>query len=233
MDPRVLATLKLAGFDIFSFANNHIGDWGLEAFEDTLHWLNENEFKYTGAGFNKNEAKEPAIIERNGLKIGFIGFSDVGPKWMEAKDDKAGILLAGDLEFEKIIAEASKKADILIVSFHFGEEYKKHTKRQEELAHKAIDSGARIVIGHHPHVAQDVEEYKNGLIAYSLGNFIFDQSFSKETMQGLVLKIKVGQEGILETQKYISKLNKFFQPQELIALEPSLPPPPKVLTKKK
>lgn len=212
MNPSILPVLKNAGFDIVSFANNHIGDWNMTAFKDSLTRMKENGIIKTGAGFNKKEAEDPSIIEKNGIIFGFLGFSDVGPNWMEAKEETPGILLASDPNFESIINNASKKCDILIVSFHWGEEYKTiHNNRQEALAHKAIDSGANMVIGHHPHVVQDIETYKNSPIVYSLGNFIFDQHFSKETMQGMLFIATFEGKILKETKTKISIQNKNYQ----------------------
>ncbi len=217
MNPSIIPVLKGVGFSIVSMANNHAGDWGLDAFVDTLARLKENEILYTGGGNNLTEAQEPIIIEKYGIKIGFLGFSDVGPEWMKAKNEKAGILLANDPNLNQIIQNASNKVDHLIVSFHFGNEYKKiHNARQENLAHRAIDNGAKIVMGHHPHVIQDTEVYKNGFIVYSLGNFIFDQHFSADTMEGMLLEIKLNKIGEMFIKKNIIKLSKIYQPETLI-----------------
>jgi D-alanyl-D-alanine carboxypeptidase len=217
MNPSIAPALKGAGFSILSVANNHVGDWGRNAYEDSLAHLKENELLYTGSGLNKVEAEKPIIIEKYGMKIGFLGFSDVGPEWMKATEDSAGILLASDPNFSEIIKKASTEVDYLIVSLHFGNEYKTiHNNRQEYLAHKAIDAGARIIIGHHPHVIQDSEIYKNGLILYSLGNFIFDQKFSENTMQGMLAEIKIGKDGNMVLRKDIMKLNSVFQPDKII-----------------
>ncbi|MFA6324954.1 MAG: CapA family protein [Candidatus Paceibacterota bacterium] len=216
MNPSVIPALNGAGFSVLSLANNHMGDWDKDAFVNTLNRLKENEIKYIGSGINKKEAEQPIIIEKNGIKVGYLGFSDVGPTSLEATETDAGILLASDPNFSTIIANASKQVDHLVVSIHFGEEYKIiHNKRQEDLAHKAIDSGAKMVIGAHPHVIQDVEIYKNGFIAYSLGNFIFDQYFSKNTMQGMLLEIKLYKDGEMTTKKNIFNLNNVFQPKKI------------------
>jgi poly-gamma-glutamate synthesis protein (capsule biosynthesis protein) len=212
MDPVVAPTLQNAGFDIVSFANNHVGDYSDAAFLDTLGRLKENNVLFTGAGENYDEAKTPTIIERNGIRIGYLGFSDVGPEFMKAGPDKAGILLGNDKNFSNIISEAKKSVDILIVSMHWGDEYKPHTARQEKLGHLAIDSGATVVIGAHPHVAQDVEEYKNGLIVYSLGNFIFDQPFSADTMRGMYEELTITKEGIKNHTETTFKINDSYQP---------------------
>lgn len=213
MDPRVMDAIKNAGVDIVSVANNHVGDWGRAAYIDSLSRLHNADILYTGGGMNKEEAENPTIIDKNGIKLGFLGFSDVGPSWMPASETKAGLLLAYDAHFAEIISNASKQVDYLIVSFHFGEEYKTvHNKRQEELAHKTVDNGAKIVIGHHPHVPQDTEYYKDSFIAYSLGNFIFDQSWSEATMKGMLLELTLSSTGEIETQEKNIQLNKYFQP---------------------
>ncbi|OGI61080.1 hypothetical protein A2814_01945 [Candidatus Nomurabacteria bacterium RIFCSPHIGHO2_01_FULL_38_19] len=217
MDPSVVPALKGAGISILSVANNHVGDWGRLAYVDTLESLKENEILYTGGGMSSVEAEKPIIIEKYGVKIGFLGFSDVGPNWMEATENEAGLLLASNPRFEEIIKNASKQVDYLVVSFHFGEEYQdKHNLRQEELAHRTVDSGAKLVIGAHPHVVEDTEVYKNSFIAYSLGNFIFDQSFSEKTMQGMFLNIKLSIDGQMTIRKDIVKLNKAFQSDKVI-----------------
>jgi poly-gamma-glutamate synthesis protein (capsule biosynthesis protein) len=211
--PESLEAVADAGFDVLNIANNHIGDWGPDAFADTLDNISLNGLHYTGGGYGKADAENPAIIEKNGIKIGFLGFSDVGPAWMAAKDNAPGILLASDPDFDRIIRSASKQVDILVVSFHSGEEYKKQTDRQVKLFHEAIDDGAKIAVGAHPHIIQDTEEYNGGLIAYSLGNFIFDQKFSKETMQGMLLEATVTKDGLKSYAKKLIKLNDAFQPQ--------------------
>ncbi len=211
-DPIVTESIKEAGFDIVSFANNHVGDYSDAAFLDTLGRLSENNILVTGAGENYELAKKPTIIERSGIKIGYLGFSDVGPEWMKATDVKPGILLANDPNLETIVKEASESVDLLVVSVHWGDEYKAHNKRQEALAHKIIDAGAKLVVGHHPHVTQDVEEYKGGLILYSLGNFVFDQYFSAETMQGQYSLVTIGKNGIKSHIETIFKINENYQP---------------------
>ncbi len=216
MDPSVIPALKGAEVSVLSVANNHMADWGQNAFVDTLSRLKENEIQFTGGGNNKEEATAPAIIEKYGMKVGYLGFSDVGPNYMPVSSDKAGVLLASDPNFDEIIKNAAKQVDYLVVSFHFGTEYQTtHNKRQEELAHKAVDDGAKIVIGTHPHVVEDTEVYKNSYIAYSLGNFIFDQSWSKPTMQGMLLELKLYKDGSMTATKNPTQQNSVFQIENL------------------
>mgnify|MGYP001559136866 CR=1 FL=1 len=212
MDPFIMLSLKKAGFDALSIANNHIADWGEEAFQDTIERLNQNGIVPTGGGFNKEDAENVKIIERKGFKVGFLGFSDVGPKWFDAKSDKPGILLADVGLVKELVKKAKERVDYVVVSFHFGNEYETiASQRQEELAKSAIDAGANIVVGHHPHVVQKIEIYNGGLIAYSLGNFIFDQNFSKETMEGAFLSVIFNGQNIVSIYKKKVKLNEFFQ----------------------
>ena len=220
MDPVILPVLKGAGFDIVSFANNHVGDWNMSAFKDTLSRLKDIGILKTGADLNKEGAANPTIIEKNGIKFGFLGFTDVGPNWLEAKTDTPGILLASDPDFGTIIRNAKTKCDVLIVSFHFGEEYKLiHNKRQETLAHTAIDSGADMIIGHHPHIMEDIEKYKNKIIVYSLGNFIFDQYSSKDTMRGMLFSATYDGKNLVETKERVITLNSKYQPEGIFTKE--------------
>ena len=220
MDPKVLPVIKNAGFDIVSFANNHIGDWNINAFKDTLKRLDENGIKRTGAGINSVDAETPTIIEKNGIKFGFLGFSDVGPNWMQAQADKPGILLASDPRLPEIVKNAKAQSDVLIVSFHFGVEYKTvHNARQETLAHSAIDNGADMIIGHHPHVMEDREEYKGKPIIYSLGNFIFDQYFSTDTMRGMLYSATFEGATLKNIDTKIITLNRQYQPEGIFTKE--------------
>jgi len=213
MEPAALEAIKNAGFDVLAIANNHIGDWGEEAFLDTLFRLESAGIVAVGGGRNYAEAAAVKIVKRQGQKIGFLAFSDVGPEWLAASADKAGILLASDPNFGSLIKRAADQVNVLIVSLHFGDEYQTApSERQKTLARLAIDNGAKIVIGHHSHIIQPVERYGGAVIAYSLGNFIFDQGFSPETMEGLVLTITVSGGNIVNVKEERVVLDNFFKP---------------------
>ena len=214
MDPKVAPALKAASFDVLNIANNHAGDWGKEAFIDTLERLTRSHIAYSGGGMNRSEAEKPTIITRGGTRIGFLGFSDVGPAWLAVGSSTPGILLASDPRRDIIISEAKKQVDVLIVSFHFGDEYQKNpNERQRALARAAIEVGAEIIVGHHPHVVEETELYQGGLIAYSLGNFVFDQAFSPDTMEGLALSVTLTNGALTTIEKHPVTLNAHFQPQ--------------------
>jgi poly-gamma-glutamate synthesis protein (capsule biosynthesis protein) len=213
-DPEAIEGLKFAGFDILSVANNHIFDYGREAMEDSFKRLKEAKIDYLGGGFNEKEACSPIIKEIGKTKIAFLAFSNLGTPLWAASEKKSGICWLEKEKMERIINEIKKKADIVVVSFHYGEEYfSKPTQFQISISHSAIDSGANLVIGHHPHFVQPIEKYKSGWIAYSLGNFVFDQKFSKETMTGLMLKISIENSKIKEVIPIKIKINQFYQPE--------------------
>jgi D-alanyl-D-alanine carboxypeptidase/poly-gamma-glutamate capsule biosynthesis protein CapA/YwtB (metallophosphatase superfamily) len=212
MEEKTLDALKNASFEIVSFANNHVGDWSVAAFDDTLGGLNRVGIKYTGAGKNLADASEVRVMEENGVKVGFLAFTDVGPNWMAAGESKSGILLASDPKRLEYIKTAKEKVDVLVVSYHWGDEYVPFNARQKSLAESSIDAGADIIAGHHPHVRQDTVTYKDGLIMYSLGNAIFDQYFSEETMKGGLVNIKVTKEGIKDFEEKVFTLDKTYVP---------------------
>jgi len=222
-DPRVIEGLNFAGFDILSLANNHAFDYGREALEDTFLRLKTAGIDYVGAGFNEKEAYSPVIKEVNGstgspqVKIGFLAYTNLGPESWKATEKNSGIAWINEKKIEKIkedIKTAREKVDILIVSLHAGEEYIfEPTQFQISFSKAAIDAGADIVIGHHPHLIQKSEQYQNGWIFYSLGNFVFDQSFSKETMEGQTVKILIEDKKIKEVIPINIKINEFFQPE--------------------
>lgn len=210
-EPKVIPILKEVGFDVFSVANNHTFNWGKEAFADTLFRLTDENIKYIGGGLNIKEAYQEKVIEINGLKIAFLAFSEFGPK---ANIDQPGLAMISETEVKGSVSKARIKNDLVIVSYHFGEEYQNTPNNfQRQYAELAIDSGADLVVGHHPHVIQTLEQYKNTYIMYSLGNFIFDQYFSKETMQGGLLEVEINSENKKIEKVKLKKvyLNKFYQ----------------------
>jgi len=215
-DPGTVNALTYAGFDVLSLANNHIFDWGSVALTDTLNLLHTNNIKTVGAGRDYNQANAPAIFNLEETKIAFLGYTNLYPKTLKADETSVGISDFDEPNIESQIRKAKQDADIVIVSFHWGTEYKKtSTQEQRELAHKMIDWGTDIIIGHHPHVVEEIEHYKNGWIAYSLGNFVFDQNFSKETMEGIAILTKIYNKKILDFSSIPIRINDDFQPHKV------------------
>ena len=213
--PEAIEGLIYAGFDILSVANNHVFDYGREAMEDNFKRLKAAGIDYVGGGFSEKEVHSVVIKEMRGIKIAYLAYTNLGSEYWEAKGEKSGI---GWLD-ERItddIKLAKEKADIVVVSMHFGDEYQSQSNKQQKyFAHLAIDAGGDLVIGHHPHVVQEIEKYEEGYIAYSLGNFVFDQSFSEKTMRGLILKVLLYDGKIKEVIPIEIRINKYFQPEIL------------------
>lgn len=169
----VFTALKASGVDVVSLSNDTASTLGRTSFEDTLAKLHTQGILTCGAGMNHTEASRPAVIEEDGFRIGYLCFSDVGPSDFAATDTASGILLASDANFDAIVATAAHDVNALVVSFHWGTEGEAtHNARQEELAHKAIDAGAALILGNTAHTAQDVGEYHDRPIVYSVGTFI-------------------------------------------------------------
>ncbi len=214
MSPDSAQALRSANFGIVSVANNHIGDWGEEAMKDTLDFLTKDGVHYAGGGMNQYEAYSPRIVNIKGTKIAFLAFSQFGAGYTEAIGNKIGIAVIDTEKIKRSIAVAVNGSDVVVVSYHFGDEYKKEPNDfQKKFARLAIDSGADIVIGHHPHVVEPVEKYLHGYIAYSLGNFVFDQNFSKETIESFILEADIEDNSVVGLKKHPVKINSFFQPE--------------------
>lgn len=212
-DPKVMQGLQYAGIDIVNIANNHIWDYGRDAFVDTLGYIKTAGINYIGGGNNFSDAHDAVIKDVRGTKIAFLGYTDLISAKVAATNTSAGVAYLDENLMIADIEKAVSLSDMVVVSFHWGEEYETiHNLKQETIAKKAIDAGASLVVGHHPHVRQDIQRYKDAWIAYSLGNFIFDQSFSKETMSGLLLEVIVKDKKIESVDRKEITISDEYQP---------------------
>lgn len=212
-DPFVISGLTDAGFDVMSVANNHIFDYGRDAFLDTLALLKISGIDAVGGGVNFEDAHRPVVHDVKGTKVAFLGYTNLYPRSFGDKNSVPAISYLDEGVMKHDIEIAKTLADIVVVSFHWGDEYEtKHNAWQERIAREAIDAGASLVIGHHPHVVQEVEEYRGAYIAYSLGNFIFDQNFSEDTGRGLILEVKINNKKIGRVRALGVSFNSSFQP---------------------
>lgn len=191
------AALKDAGFDLLNLANNHIMDYGSAGLTETLDTLQKAGISTVGAGADCEKAREPVFIEKNGIKFGFLGYTTFpaeGYFYFPDRPDTAKLIEDG---LASEIAAARRNCDILVVSFHWGREFDHFPgNEQVKIAHAAIDNGADLVIGHHPHVLQGVEKYKDRLIFYSLGNFVFDRQIPEGTDETVLLNIRASDKGV-------------------------------------
>lgn len=213
-DPKTITALKDLGFDIFSISNNHIFNWGSEAFVDTISLLSNAGINYVGGGLTGTEAYQAKIINVKGVKIAFIAFNQFKEGGITSTSDQPGIAVISEKEVVDSISQARKDADIVIVAYHFGDEYETEPNDfQIKYSRLAIQSGADLVVGTHPHVVEPLEMYRNAYIIYSLGNFVFDQSFSDETMSGGLLDVEINPSTKLIEKVALKKvlLNKTFQ----------------------
>jgi len=222
--PKTFQSLKIVGFNVLSLANNHIFDYGYEGFVDTTSILKKSSVCWFGAGRNLYEAAKPAIMNINGISIAFLGYA-----W-----DFIGALNAGKNSFgtaplnEKIIIQnirnVAEKVDFVIVSLHWGYDGEIYPlPSQREMAHNMIDEGADLVLGHHPHVIQGVEKYNEGIILYSLGNFIFPDVKCKdysiiqkpENKESVIFQCEFSKKGIDYSDIIPVRCNELFQPMVL------------------
>jgi poly-gamma-glutamate capsule biosynthesis protein CapA/YwtB (metallophosphatase superfamily) len=186
-NPRYIQGLRQGGFDVLNLSNNHILDHQEDGVKETISLLNKAGIKHFGYGNNREEAIRMACCEKDGVKLGFMGYTDIpidSPFWANEKTRGIAKIDVDTLPGE--IRKSCEQVDFLVVSLHWGiENFWLPSPDQRILARKIIDSGADLVIGHHPHVIQGVENWKNGLIAYSLGNFVFsDINWKWKTKQG-------------------------------------------------
>ncbi|HAK59558.1 MAG TPA: hypothetical protein DCO77_04135 [Nitrospiraceae bacterium] len=188
--PALLTSLKKAGVDVVSVANNHVMDKGVKGLERTLENIAKAGIVYTGAGSTKKKAAEIPYLEAGGFRVAFLGYTYTSNRKLPPKKASApGVNLLRmkskrDLSRAvKHVKEARKTADLVVVSLHWGVEYKKNpTTWQKKAAVELVEAGADIILGHHPHVLQPVVRHtakdgRQGVIAYSLGNFISSQNY--------------------------------------------------------
>ncbi len=180
-DPKTVKVLVLGGFDIVSLANNHTLNSGAAALLQTLDHLTEAGIAYVGAARQRDHGSEPTFFAVQDIRIGFLAYTDL--------DFSHGSHSKVDRELTRLraqITEAQNNCNLLIVSYHWGQEYRRRpTARQVEVAHASIEAGADLVLGHHPHVLGGVEVYQKKLILYSMGNFIFDQRSGERMESGI------------------------------------------------
>lgn len=207
--PDKVKYLKDAGFDIINLANNHIMDLGAEGFHDTLEVLRKDRFTFIGA----NDGPTPSyyILERQGIRLGFLGYCNGGINLPEEK------VWINRIELENIIKEIKvikAQCDFVIVSLHWGTENVFYpSPKQIDFAHKLVDAGATVILGHHPHVIQGIEQYKGGLIAYSLGNFQFHYLDKEKTNESIIIYLIFDKERLVDYKIIPIAIDKDFVPR--------------------
>lgn len=213
-EARFLEALAAAGFKVVNVANNHSMQHGNSAFSDTVSMLERAGVQCCGlAGDDTAQWARPLIVQQNGLSVGFLGYSlrprqyfEHVPLYAEGHPDS----MVGDVEALR------KRADVVIVSVHWGEEFIQEPAPHEiHLARRLADAGATLVIGHHPHVLRGIERRGNSCIAYSLGNFVCDMVWDDTLRTTLILQCELGADGVRKVDLVPAYINSDYQPEVL------------------
>lgn len=201
--PAAASSLADAGFDVLSLANNHILDYGVPALDETLAHLDAVGIVYAGAGRDAAAARRPAVVEVGGLRLAFLSYVHVPVEqggfvtesWA-ATDATPGVAWASPELVDEDVRTALPGVDHVVVLLHSGYEgVEQPNEIQRAVARTAVDAGASLVIGHHPHVLQRTERYGTGLIVYSLGNFVFD-GFRDAGAESAILTLTFTRQGV-------------------------------------
>lgn len=218
-----LAYLKTAGIDVVSVANNHTANFGQKVFDDNLVNLKNAGLNPCGGGENESLSRQPVVAESRGLKIAFLCYNSI-VGGLESTNGSSGVATVkiepwfrdSTVDINKVKADilsAKKVADVVIVSPHWGVEYKPFpNSSQQKMAKAMIESGADLILGTHPHVVQGSEIIGGKYISYSLGNFIFDQEWSKETTEGVGLEAYFIGKKLVSSRLVPIKIKNFGQP---------------------
>lgn len=219
MLPKYAKSLKMANISYCSLANNHIFDFKIQGMKDTIYNLNKLDIKYAGVGDDILEAQIPTFIVKNGIKIGFLSAADHYDYWNASKNTP-GIwyipIRDGNTNLWKkvfeIVKRTKKMCDYLIFSLHWNYNYVDIIHENFiKFAHLLIDSGVNIIHGHSPHHLLPIEKYKNGIIFYSLGDFIDDYAVDKKYRNDLSImaEIKITKKILDIMNIYPTKISNF------------------------
>jgi poly-gamma-glutamate capsule biosynthesis protein CapA/YwtB (metallophosphatase superfamily) len=202
--PAAVACLVESGFDLLSLANNHTMDCGRTGLVETIQVLKNKGIKWCGAGGSRAEAEVATVLTVKGVKIAFIGFSEFLPEGSFVRVDRPTIAFASPERVRRAVKAARRTADVVVTSFHWGIEYAARPHpRQRRLTRAAMEAGADLVLGHHPHVLQGLEVITRAsppvrppqLVAYSLGNFLFDRRTGR-ALQSAILRCSLTRHGL-------------------------------------
>ncbi|GIW10944.1 MAG: hypothetical protein KatS3mg061_2001 [Dehalococcoidia bacterium] len=206
-DARFVEALRWAGIEMVNLANNHAGNYGYEGVEETITHLKAANIGYTGWG-------EVAYRDVRGVRFAFLGYNGVGQRIDRDK-------------LKRQLAEARANAQVVIVQFHWGKEYVPVPAIEpgvaeddpREIGRLAIDGGADLVVGNHPHVVQGVELYRGKLITYAHGNFLFDQMFQREVREGVIGRYVFVDRWLVSVQYLPTLIDDYTQPRPLPGAE--------------
>jgi poly-gamma-glutamate synthesis protein (capsule biosynthesis protein) len=202
-DPRIRQGLVEAGVDVVNLANNHSGDFGPQSLLATIDLLQERGLTVFGAGADRAAADRPAVVVRDGVRVAFVGFNAIGETPPAGPTTAGASALSmpprtGPLDQQRLdalteqVARLARRADVVVVVPHWGDQYTAVPVPEQSLVGRALlDAGADIVVGGHPHWVQGIERRGDRLLLHSLGNLVFDMTFSTQTQEGVVAELMV------------------------------------------
>lgn len=213
--PRWSQTLVDAGLDLVTLGNNHALDFGPAGLDETLYTLEAAGIATVGAGPSQEIARSPELFDLNGVRVAVLGYA--AARWNGSADVPATDRLAWaqPAAVQADISAVRDQADLVVVLLHAGTEYATiPSSDQVAVAHAAVDAGADLVVGHHPHVTQTVEQYRDGLVVYSLGDALFDIP-RPAAMQGDLLRIHATRDGLVQAELWPFWIQDAIRPQLL------------------
>ena len=226
-DPGVLVGLARSGFDALSLANNHVGDYGDRALLDTVRAFAGSGIRPFGAGRDLARATRPAVVQRDGVRVGFLGFNAIGETPRAAPGTpgalsvrmppRTGPLQPADLAHVlAAVRRLDRRVDVVVVLPHWGTQYTHSPEPvQRHVGRRLVDAGADLVVGGHPHWVQSVERYDGATIAHSLGNAVFDMDFMEQTMEGVALTATITAGRVVDVGLAPYRMDATFTPRLL------------------
>lgn len=218
-DPKHIAALTSIGIDIVSFANNHSRNQGSAGIQTTVELLQKNRILAAGAGMTSKIAYAPRYYQAGAIPVAVLAYT-YGERVLTANVQKPTIASMDVRLMQAEVKKARAAGRFVVVTMHAGNEYTLVlTSQQKSFAHAAVDAGADLVVGHHPHWVQPVEKYKGKYILYSLGNLVFDQSWSKYAQEGVVARVTVSDRRQVTLQLLPVKIERTSQARFMSAIE--------------
>lgn len=215
--PAAADRLAGAGFTVLNVANNHIMQHGAGAFAETVRSLQEHDISVVGVAAPSHRECIPQVLTVNGLRVCVLGFAFEDDKYFRGP---VGYAFGPDCDIPRQVTAARQSCDVVICSVHWGVEFVRHpTPAEEELGRAIIEAGADLVIGHHPHVPRRIDRHGRGLVAYSLGNFVFDQLWNRWLRTGLVLRVRLSRRGVEHHATDWVWIGDDYQPRPMIGNE--------------
>ena len=211
--PSYVGGLRGAGFNVLNMANNHSMQHGTEPFLETVSMLRQAGIAVCGVNTSDHRRCAPAIVEASGLKVAFLACS-MRPRQYFTRDP---LYSEGYLEsLAEDVAAARRTADAVVVSLHWGDEFIERPSPEEvAFAHRVMDAGADLIVGHHPHVLRGVERYGRGHVVYSLGNFVCDMFWAEKLRETAILECRLSREGVSDLRLTPARINDDHQPVPL------------------